>query len=132
MAPFSCSHMPFCLPTSPPPSFSLQEEPKAEAGSVSEKDIDVVAKQAGVSRERAIAALKKTNGDLVNALMVSTPGTCQCGCECVEEKDRVKKIIWQESCSRTPLFHPFTHHFLFSPLPLRSTFLCFCLQELTM
>ncbi|EGD78369.1 nascent polypeptide-associated complex subunit alpha [Salpingoeca rosetta] len=55
-----------------PKAEAATEEKKADAGSISEKDIDVVAKQANVSRDKAIEALKKTNGDIVNALMELT------------------------------------------------------------
>lgn len=38
----------------------------------SDKDIDLVASQSGVSREQAKAALLANNGDLVNAIMELT------------------------------------------------------------
>ena len=37
---------------------------------IEEKDIELVMSQANVSRNKAIKALKKADGDLVNAIMV--------------------------------------------------------------
>merc|ERR1712137_485027 len=47
-------------------------EATADSGDVSEKDIEIVMKQSSVSRERAIDALKKSGGDIVNAIMELT------------------------------------------------------------
>ena len=41
----------------------------ADASGVEEKDIELVVSQAGCSREKAIAALKKHDSDSVNAIM---------------------------------------------------------------
>jgi nascent polypeptide-associated complex subunit alpha len=38
---------------------------------VEDKDIELVMKQANCTRPAAISALKKHNGDIVNAIMVS-------------------------------------------------------------
>jgi hypothetical protein len=41
----------------------------AAGGDVKEKDIELIMSQAGVSREKAIQALKKNDNDIVNAIM---------------------------------------------------------------
>jgi nascent polypeptide-associated complex subunit alpha len=45
------------------------EEEKAEIGDLSEDDVKLVIDQAGVSRNKAISALKENDGDVVNAIM---------------------------------------------------------------
>lgn len=45
------------------------DEPLDESG-LEAKDIELVMSQAGVSRAAAVGALKKSNGDIVNAIMV--------------------------------------------------------------
>ena len=50
------------------------EEPSSESGDVSaeglqEKDIEMVMSQANVDRKKAISALKKNGGDIVNSIM---------------------------------------------------------------
>ena len=49
---------------------TVSDAPAAEAGEVSEKDIELVLAQVeSATREQAIAAIKKNNGDIVNAIM---------------------------------------------------------------
>jgi len=51
---------------------NIDLEKEAEENSeqdISEKDIELVANQAGVSRTKAFEALQKQNGDVVNAIM---------------------------------------------------------------
>lgn len=43
-----------------------------EAGDLEEKDIDLVTQQANCNRNKAIKALQKNNGDIVNAIMELT------------------------------------------------------------
>lgn len=45
------------------------EEEKAEIGDLSEDDVKLVIDQAGVTRNKAISALKENDGDVVNAIM---------------------------------------------------------------
>jgi len=45
------------------------EEEKVELGDLSEDDVNLVMAQAGVSRNKAIVALQKHEGDVVNAIM---------------------------------------------------------------
>eukprot|EP00475_Leptophrys_vorax_P042694 TRINITY_DN80523_c0_g1_i1.p1 TRINITY_DN80523_c0_g1~~TRINITY_DN80523_c0_g1_i1.p1 ORF type:complete len:209 (+),score=59.97 TRINITY_DN80523_c0_g1_i1:180-806(+) len=47
----------------------VEEEEDVDATGVEEKDIELVMTQAGVSRGKAISALKSTNGDIVDAIM---------------------------------------------------------------
>jgi len=49
----------------------IKEEKLDESG-LDSKDIDLVVAQANVSRERAVKALRSTNGDIVNAIMELT------------------------------------------------------------
>ena len=54
---------------------ALSSVPEVDDGSVDEtgveaKDIELVIQQTGVSRSKAVAALKKNNNDIVNAIMV--------------------------------------------------------------
>lgn len=49
-----------------------EEADDIDAGDLEEKQINVVMKQANVSRGKAIKALKNNNGDLVNAIMELT------------------------------------------------------------
>jgi len=44
---------------------------QVDEGGVEAKDIELVMSQAGVSRAKAIKALKSNNNDIVNAIMVS-------------------------------------------------------------
>eukprot|EP01059_Diplonema_ambulator_P028307 TRINITY_DN47075_c0_g1_i1.p1 TRINITY_DN47075_c0_g1~~TRINITY_DN47075_c0_g1_i1.p1 ORF type:complete len:184 (+),score=102.21 TRINITY_DN47075_c0_g1_i1:49-600(+) len=46
-----------------------EEEGEVDATGVSEKDIELVMNQANVKRGKAVAALKKANNDVVNAIM---------------------------------------------------------------
>jgi len=48
------------------------EEPAIDEDGVDAKDIDLVMSQAGCSRQKAVAALKDNDGDLVNAIMAIT------------------------------------------------------------
>jgi len=51
---------------------TIQEEDtdeEVDASGVEEKDIELVMSQANVSRAKAIKALKKTENDIVNAIM---------------------------------------------------------------
>ena len=50
------------------------EEEKVEEVKFSEEDIAFVMEQAGVSREDAIAALKKSGGDIAQAILLLTSG----------------------------------------------------------
>lgn len=53
-------------------SGTIQEEDtdeEVDASGVEEKDIELVMSQANVSRAKAIKALKKTENDIVNAIM---------------------------------------------------------------
>lgn len=43
---------------------------QVDATGLEEKDIELVMSQANVSRNKAVKALKKAEGDLVNAIMV--------------------------------------------------------------
>jgi len=49
----------------------LKEE--AKAPEIAEEDVQLVAQQAGVSSERARAALKEAEGDLAKAILLLTP-----------------------------------------------------------
>lgn len=49
-----------------------EEEGEVDATGVEEKDIELVMTQAGVSRGRAVSALKSTEGDIVDAIMKLT------------------------------------------------------------
>jgi nascent polypeptide-associated complex subunit alpha len=49
-----------------------EEEGEVDATGVEEKDIELVIAQANVSRNKAVNALKKTDGDVVNAIMECT------------------------------------------------------------
>ena len=49
-----------------------EEEGEVDASGLEEKEIDVVMTQAGVSRARAVRALKNNNGDIVNSIMELT------------------------------------------------------------
>lgn len=53
---------------------SKEAEPEGEVDTtgLEEKDIELVVSQASVSRAKAVAALRKTNGDIVNAIMELT------------------------------------------------------------
>ncbi|KAF6029260.1 Naca [Bugula neritina] len=46
------------------------EEEEVDEGGVEAKDIELVMSQAGVSRAKAIKALKSNNNDIVNAIML--------------------------------------------------------------
>ncbi|KAL6555299.1 hypothetical protein OROGR_006557 [Orobanche gracilis] len=49
-----------------------EEEEEVDEGGVEENDIKLVMIQAGVSRSRAVKALKELNGDIVSAIMELT------------------------------------------------------------
>mmetsp|Transcript_3249 Transcript_3249/g.11345 ORF Transcript_3249/g.11345 Transcript_3249/m.11345 type:complete len:201 (+) Transcript_3249:115-717(+) len=51
---------------------AAQDGEAAAEGGVTEKDIELVVTQAKCTREKAIEVLKKTNGDIVNAIMELT------------------------------------------------------------
>jgi hypothetical protein len=53
----------------------VEEDGEIDETGVESKDIELVMSQAGCSRAKAVAALKKNDNDIVNAIMVS--GTCQ-------------------------------------------------------
>ena len=46
-----------------------EDDEEVDASGVEEKDIELVMSQANVSRAKAIKALKKTENDIVNAIM---------------------------------------------------------------
>merc|ERR1712059_21021 len=48
------------------------DDEEEDASNVEEKDIELVTQQANVSRKKAIKALKKNDGDIVNAIMELT------------------------------------------------------------
>ena len=54
-----------------PAAASSEASAATEAG-IDQKDIDLVMNQASVSREKAIEAIKKNQGDIVNAIMELT------------------------------------------------------------
>ncbi|KAL6530600.1 hypothetical protein OROMI_028489 [Orobanche minor] len=49
-----------------------EEEEEVDEGGVEENDIELVMTQAGVSRRRAVKALKESDGDIVSAIMELT------------------------------------------------------------
>ncbi len=49
--------------------YTVTGEEKVEVKSFSEEDIELVSKQANVSKEKALAALKKNDGDIAEAIM---------------------------------------------------------------
>lgn len=57
------------------PALKAASEPSSESGAevsaegLQEKDIEMVMSQAGVDRKKAIGALKKNGGDIVNSIM---------------------------------------------------------------
>jgi nascent polypeptide-associated complex subunit alpha len=51
---------------------AAEPEGDVDASGLEEKDIELVMSQASVSRAKAVTALKKTNGDIVNAIMELT------------------------------------------------------------
>ena len=55
----------------PEPSATLEAEDEdgVDETGVEPKDIDLVMTQAGVTRAKAVAALKATDGDIVSAIM---------------------------------------------------------------
>jgi nascent polypeptide-associated complex subunit alpha len=53
-----------------PSGDGLQES--ADESGLEAKDIELVVTQAGVTRGKAVAALRKTGGDIVNAIMELT------------------------------------------------------------
>lgn len=69
------------LPSAAPPKATpaaeasasgADEDEDVDAEGIEEKDIDLVMNQAGVSRARAVNALKGTAGDIVSAIMELT------------------------------------------------------------
>jgi len=54
------------------PSGVVEEEGDVDETGVEAKDIELVMSQAGCSRARAVGALKKNEGDIVNAIMELT------------------------------------------------------------
>ena len=70
-------------PTEPPaapvspaagPATDVAENPDLDESGLSPKDIELVMTQASVSREKAVEALKKHDGDIVNTIMELTVG----------------------------------------------------------
>lgn len=53
-------------------SKEAESEEEVDTTGLEEKDIELVISQASVSRAKAVAALRKTNGDIVNAIMELT------------------------------------------------------------
>lgn len=49
----------------------LEEEGEVDETGVEAKDIELVMSQAGCTRAKAVAALKKNDNDIVNAIMAS-------------------------------------------------------------
>lgn len=49
-----------------------EEEEVVDQGDLEDKDINIVMKQATISRSKAIAVLKRNNGDVVNSIMELT------------------------------------------------------------
>jgi nascent polypeptide-associated complex subunit alpha len=49
-----------------------EDEGEVDASGLQDKEIDIVMTQAGVSRARAVRALKNNNGDIVNSIMELT------------------------------------------------------------
>ena len=49
-----------------------EDEGEVDASGLQDKEIDIVMTQAGVSRARAVKALKNNNGDIVNSIMELT------------------------------------------------------------
>jgi NACalpha-BTF3-like transcription factor len=58
----------------------LEEDEEVDETGVEQKDIDLVMSQAECTRAKAVAALKKHDGDIVNAIMVRACLVCGCGC----------------------------------------------------
>jgi nascent polypeptide-associated complex subunit alpha len=55
-----------------PAAAADEDEGEVDASGLQEKEIDIVMTQAGVSRARAVRALKNNNGDIVNSIMELT------------------------------------------------------------
>ncbi|XP_023517576.1 nascent polypeptide-associated complex subunit alpha-like protein 1 [Cucurbita pepo subsp. pepo] len=60
------------LTSKPEPSAVAQEDEVVDESGVEPKDIELVMTQAGVSRPRAVKALKAADGDIVSAIMELT------------------------------------------------------------
>ena len=58
--------------TDKPAIEEVDESGEIDETGVEAKDIELVMSQAGVSRAKAVAALKKNDGDIVNAIMELT------------------------------------------------------------
>lgn len=56
----------------PEPSVVIQDEEEVDETDVEPKDIELVMTQAGVSRAKAVKALKAADGDIVSAIMELT------------------------------------------------------------
>lgn len=56
----------------PEPSTSAQDDEEVDETGVEPKDIELVMTQAGVSRSKAVKALKAADGDIVAAIMELT------------------------------------------------------------
>lgn len=63
------SHM---APKSEPSAAMAQDEEEVDETGVEPKDIELVMTQAGVSRPKAVKALKAADGDIVSAIMELT------------------------------------------------------------
>lgn len=53
------------------PATAEDDDEEVDASGVEAKDIELVMQQANVSKSKAVAALRKNNFDIVNAIMVS-------------------------------------------------------------
>lgn len=60
------------LTSKPEPSTVAQDDEVVDETGVEPKDIELVMTQAGVSRPKAVKALKATDGDIVSAIMELT------------------------------------------------------------
>ncbi|XP_004144316.2 nascent polypeptide-associated complex subunit alpha-like protein 1 isoform X2 [Cucumis sativus] len=60
------------LTSKPEPSTVVQDDEEVDETGVEPKDIELVMTQAGVSRPKAVKALKATEGDIVSAIMELT------------------------------------------------------------
>ena len=69
-----------CASSPPPPPRGRADAPRAppqvDESGVEPKDVELVMSQAGVSRNKAVKALKTNDGDIVNAIMELTIAPC--------------------------------------------------------
>mgnify|MGYP001188419504 CR=1 FL=1 len=72
-APGSSSGQPGGAPAAPQQAIEeVENDEEVDESGVEPKDVDLVMSQAGVSRAKAIKALKTNDGDIVNAIMELT------------------------------------------------------------